>query len=303
MTHALPVVPPSAAPFDLTRSDAFERWSEAKRLAYPSDPGALVVEVKDPRRLTAAEHAALSERLRRANMVIYVGPADGDRAIPIALARQFGVTRLDRNWLSDPDGLSSLTVAAGGPRADYIPYSDRAIQWHTDGYYNAADRQIHTLMLHCVEPAARGGENQLLDPEIAYLLLRRENPDHIRALMAPDALTIPPGTEAGGVPRPARPGPVFQVDPVSGVLHMRYTARRHNAIWKDDAATRAAARRLRELLDGRESGVLAARLEAGMGLISNNVLHDRAAFEDGPQGTRLLYRARFYDRLALAPGT
>lgn len=297
MNLATPAVAPADSPFDFGREEPFARWSEAKLEAYPAALGELVVEVGDPRRLTAAEYAAIAARLRRANMALYVGPADPDRAIPIELARRFGAVRLDRNWLSDPDGLTSLTVVAGGARSGYIPYTDRAIQWHTDGYYNAADRQIRALLLHCVAPAASGGENRLLDHEIAYLLLRREDPDYIRVLSAPDALTIPPGTEAGGAARPARTGPVFRVDPATGTLHMRYTARRHNAVWKDDPATQAAARRLREILDDPATGVLRGRLEPGMGLISNNVLHDRAAFEDGPEGVRLLYRARFYDRL------
>jgi hypothetical protein len=41
---------------------------------------------------------------------------------------------------------------------------------------------VRGLILHCVQSAATGGENQLLDHEIAYILLRDENPDHIRAL-------------------------------------------------------------------------------------------------------------------------
>jgi len=35
-----------------------------------------------------------------------------------------------------------------------------------------------------------------------------------------------------------------------------------------------------------------------MGLVSNNVLHDRAAFQDDESHTRLIYRARYFDRLA-----
>ncbi len=97
--------------------------------------------------------------------------------------------------------------------------------------------------------------------------------------------------------RLTRTGPVFRVDPVDGTLHMRHTARRRNAVWKDDPPVRAAARRLHAILEGSEAGVLRGLLQAGMGLISNNVLHDRAAFEDDPESPRLLYRARFYDRL------
>ncbi|MCP3850765.1 MAG: taurine catabolism dioxygenase TauD, partial [Gammaproteobacteria bacterium] len=40
------------------------------------------------------------------------------------------------------------------------------------------------------------------------------------------------------------------------------------------------------------------KLESGMGLVSNNVLHDRSAFEDIDTQKRLIYRARYYARLA-----
>jgi hypothetical protein len=42
------------------------------------------------------------------------------------------------------------------------------------------------------------------------------------------------------------------------------------------------------------------RLVPGMGLVCNNVLHDRAGFVDDPLQRRLLYRARYLDRI-LAP--
>ena len=35
-----------------------------------------------------------------------------------------------------------------------------------------------------------------------------------------------------------------------------------------------------------------------MGLVSNNVLHDRAAFTDDASHKRHYYRARYFDRLA-----
>jgi hypothetical protein len=40
------------------------------------------------------------------------------------------------------------------------------------------------------------------------------------------------------------------------------------------------------------------RLEPGMGLVSNNVLHTRTPFTESPQHQRLLYRARYYQRVA-----
>jgi len=35
-----------------------------------------------------------------------------------------------------------------------------------------------------------------------------------------------------------------------------------------------------------------------MGLLCNNVLHDRGGFRETPERRRLLYRARYHDRIA-----
>ena len=130
----------------------------------------------------------------------------------------------------------------------FIPYSNKPIKWHTDGYYNTPERQIRGMHLHCVQSSAEGGENALLDHEIAYLLMRDENPDFIRALMQPDAMTIPARVEEDGVARPDAVGPVFSVHPESGDLHMRYTARTRSIAWKQDDLTLAAVAFLEKLL-------------------------------------------------------
>jgi hypothetical protein len=79
---------------------------------------------------------------------------------------------------------------------------------------------------------------------------------------------------------------------------MRYTARTRSIAWKDDAATREAAAFLRGLVAGEGRGIFRLRLETGMGIVANNVLHLREAFEDDPARPRLLYRARYLDRIA-----
>jgi alpha-ketoglutarate-dependent taurine dioxygenase len=189
-------------------------------------------------------------------------------------------------------------VRTDGIRQQYIPYTNRAINWHTDGYYNTADRQIHALNLHVVQQAASGGENGLMDHEMAYLLLREKNPDYIRALMGPRVMTIPARFDEGGkAARQEEPGPVFSIAP-AGDLHMRYTIRVNNVIWSDDPLTREALDALRNLLEGDGPYKYRGRLESGMGLVSNNVLHDRAAFSDDATHKRHYYRARYFDRLA-----
>jgi len=287
-------------PFDLDNTAAYHRWHDHKLAHAITDIGELIVEIKDLRALTQAEHAALLDRCSRSNMVIYAGHSDSaDENMVRLFGAQFGLNSLDANWLADEDGISRVAVSAGdGQRQAYIPYTDRAIRWHTDGYYNPSDRQIRSMILHCVQSARQGGENRLLDQEIAYLMLRDSNADFIRALSEPDAMTIPERTDEDGVARAAQTGPVFSIDPASGNLHMRYTARTRSIIWKQDAATLVAVTALEKLLASDLPHIHHARLEPGMGLLCNNVLHDRSAFSDDPENPRLLYRARYYERIA-----
>ncbi len=299
MTSRITAVPKT--PFDLDNDDLYLYWRDTKLLDYPETLADLVVEINDPRKLTEAEHQKLLSVCQKANMVIYAGKTgdDPDSEIPLAMGRAFNLTELDHNWLADASGLTSLTVVDGGDREKYIPYSNRAINWHTDGYYNTPDKQIHGLNLHCVMPAPEGGENRLMDHEIVYSLLRDKNPDYIRALMADDVMIIPSRMGKDGViARKEEVGPVFSVNPVSGDLHMRYTIRTQNVIWKDDPLTLEALKELENLLESDSNYNYQGKLQSGMGLVSNNVLHDRSAFEDNEQQKRLIYRARYYARLS-----
>src|SRR3990170_868052 len=96
---------PTAIPFDLENESAYRQWRELKLRSYPARIEELVVEVGDPRALTGAEHEAILRRCRKANMAIYAGKVrDADKNIPRLLGRQFGLQRLDSNWLADDDG-------------------------------------------------------------------------------------------------------------------------------------------------------------------------------------------------------
>jgi alpha-ketoglutarate-dependent taurine dioxygenase len=288
------------SPFDLTNDTAYRTWRDAKLASYPRSVEELVVEVIDPRALTHDEKRALGEAVARANMVFYAAPhlPAANKSLPKKLGEQLGLFRLEGNYLADEDGLSSITPNedASHARGDFIPYTHKPINWHTDGYYNALDRRILGMSLHCAQDAESGGENALLDHEIAYIQLRDANPDFVAALMRPDAMTIPARMDEDDIARPEQSGPVFSVDAAEGFLHMRYTARTRSIQWRDDPLTQTAVKTLAEILADSEY-TLTARMTPGMGLICNNVLHTRNAFEDSPGKRRLLYRGRYYDRL------
>lgn len=289
-----------SSPFYVENEAAYQRWRAAKLERYPATAEELVVPVDNPLSLTDAEAGAMLGICRKTNMVIYASRVQReDKEIPRAVGERFGLRRLDSNMLADDDGITSLQVVPGKSQRGYIPYSNKRLLWHTDGYYNSADNRIRAFVLHCVSPAAEGGENSLLDHEIAYILMRDANPDYIRALMAPDAMTIPANTETGVETRAAVTGPVFSVDPIGANLHMRYTARTRSIVWKQDAATRAAVQFLENLLAGESPYMFRHTMAAGQGLMCNNVLHNRTAFtDDADRGiARLVYRARYHDRV------
>ena len=287
-------------PFDLADDTAYRAWRDARLAAYPRSVEELIVPLADPRHLTSAEINALGSRCARANMAIYSAlhlPA-ADKALAKQLGRQLGLTRLEGNYLADEDGLSSITPNDDetNVRGEYIPYTHKPINWHTDGYYNTPDRRILGMTLHCAQDAEAGGENALLDHEIAYIQLRDTNPDYVAALMQPDAMTIPARMDEDNIARAEQSGPVFAVDPDARFLTMRYTARTRSIVWKADATTQAAVKTLDEILADSEY-TLTARMTPGMGLICNNVLHTRSGLSDSPGHRRLLYRGRYYDRL------
>jgi len=277
-------------------------WKKTRLKSYPQSADEILIEIGGLVNLSDAERAEIIKACGRCNMAIYRCRDDFvDRAAVCAFASNFGLNNIDHHLCTNADGVSELSVAFEGTRTAYVPYSNRSLSWHTDGYYNDKTRQVNAVVLHCAHNAAAGGENELLDPEIVYIRLRDEDPRFITALEHPECMTIPANVGAEGEIRPAVSGPVFSYD-ACGEIHMRYSARKRNIRWRDDVLTRAALDFLTNILAEKNGPIFRYRLQPGEGLIANNVLHNRTAFTDGSGQQRLLYRARFFDRIAHCKG-
>ena len=291
----------------LDAGDAYRSWRERKLSDYPTSAQQLIVEINDPWQLTIAEHHEIQRICTKTNLAIYAcrRPIADDKEQVRRLGEQLGLRRIDGNLCADDAGISSLRVMAEGPQLEYVPYTDKPLNWHTDGYYNTPAQCIRAFIIHCARSAASGGENAFLDHEIAYIHLRDANPEYIAALMHPNALTIPANISDGVELRPVQTGPVFSVAAQGLGLHMRYTLRKRNVGWQPDVTTAAAVNYLEHLLtDAASPYIFSHRLEAGQGIICNNVLHNRSAFKDDAATgqERLMYRARYYDRVAGGTG-
>lgn len=276
----------------------YREWRAARLDRYPGAVNDLTVGIGGLTDVAESEKSAILALCRRANMAIY---RCRDRAVSRdairAFGTSFGLHRLDHHLCANDDGVAELAVAAGDPRGGYVPYSNRSLSWHTDGYYNAASKQVQAVVLHCAQDAAEGGESAVLDPDIAYIKMRDADPAFISAFEHPECMTIPANRSDSDEIRPEVSGPVFSYNNAGSLLHMRYSTRKRNIRWRDDAATTAARECLSELLADEQGPVLRFRLKPGQGLISNNVLHNRTAFADNLGAPRLLYRARYFDRI------
>ena len=284
-------------PFDLEDDAAYQAWRQKKLDQRPAIEE-LTVPLGNPFKLTDAEKSALQDLCRRCNAAIYKvsnSYKPTDKELVHRLGLQLGLSNLDDNLRSDEDDITSLAVTEQQGN-QYIPYTNRPISWHTDGYYNSPQQQVRGFILHCARPAAEGGYNSLMDHELVYIQLRDRNPAYIQALMHPEAMTIPPNIDAGTEIRGACVGPVFSIDALTGSLHMRYSARKRNIEWRDDELTREAADQITQILDIDELAYR-YRLKAGQGVICNNILHKRSGFNDSEDQKRLMYRARYYDRI------
>ncbi len=289
--------------WDLLAEREYQNWRELKlENAYRAQK-LNRVNIKHLNNPSDKECAALLELCQMTNIALYstnINRNDPEKThddLRLFTSR-LALTIAERHRSADDSGIVALTVSSKKRQRGYIPYSDKAMNWHTDGYYNSRRDQIRSMVLHCVRPAKSGGRNQFFDPEIAYIRLRDENPDYIAAFMHPEAMTIPENREDDGSLRAVSIGPVFSIS-ASGHLAMRYTARSRSIAWRNDPATREATAFLQNLLASGDALIQTTQLEAGHGILCNNVLHNRTGFagDVGADHGRLLYRIRFHNRL------
>ncbi len=278
----------------------YSQWRELK-LSHRTQQSKLeIVPIANPNALSQSELVSLATLCQNDNFAIYrLGqPSLASKASIRSMTSQLGMLSLDQNLCADNDSISSIKIMELGHTRGYIPYTANALNWHTDGYYNSLHEHIHSFLLHCIQNAAKGGKNMLINHELIYIQLYDKSPALITALMQADALTIPANIEGGVERRSAQSGPVFYRDPSINTLQMRYTARSRSIEWKQDTVLLRAVNMIEELLSDNEF-TLNYTLQPGEGLICNNILHGRSAFTNGniPEQQRVMYRARSYNRL------
>ena len=270
------------------KSAEFLRWAEEKEKNIPQNSDGILVNIHDINNVKTSEIAKIKETIYKYNSCIYSSKiALKSNTNLLKFVELVGMRTYDCNNI-DSNEISTITPLQNS-KINYIPYTDKPLNWHTDGYYDK--KSIFSWLLHCVNPATQGGENYLLDHELVLreYLLRN---DDINNLMAEDALTIPASKDTS---RPEISTYIFSFKNKYKRLHMRFSMRKDNI--GTSAKASPAIIKLKEIIeDDCAKYSLTYKLQKNEGIITNNILHGRKAFKDDKVKRKLL-RIRSYERL------
>ena len=270
------------------KSAEFLRWAEEKEKNIPQNNDGIFVNIHDINNVKISEIAKIKETIYKYNSCIYSSKiALKSNNNLLKFAELVGMRTYDCNNIESNE-ISTITPLQNN-KINYIPYTDKSLNWHTDGYYDR--KSIFSWLLHCVHPATQGGENYLLDHELAFREYVLRN-DDINNLMAEDTLTIP---ESKDTSRSEISTYIFSFKNHYKKLHMRFSMRKDNIGISPKAGS--AITKLREIIENDCAKYsLTYKLQKNEGIITNNILHGRKAFKDDMVKRRLL-RIRSYERL------
>ena len=270
------------------KSAEFLRWAEEKEKNIPQNSDGILVNIHDINNVKTSEIAKIKETIYKYNSCIYSSKiALKSNTNLLKFVELVGMRTYDCNNIESNE-ISTITPLQNS-KINYIPYTDKPLNWHTDGYYDK--KSIFSWLLHCVNPATQGGENYLLDHELVLreYLLRN---DDINNLMAEDALTIP---ESKDTSRSEISTYIFSFKNKYKRLHMRFSMRKDNI--GTSAKASPAIIKLKEIIENDCAKYsLTYKLQKNEGIITNNILHGRKAFKDDKVKRKLL-RIRSYERL------
>lgn len=274
----------------------YDVWRDAKIKNATTNINECFVEIRNPQFVTQNEIKHIQMLCKNNNFALIQTPQLTNYSQDIlAINRQLGLVENDKHYLINNDSLARITKCDDKKNGEFIPYTDRKLNWHTDGYYNDAQHTIRSFSLFCVNQAHQGGENKWLDIEMLYILLREKNPQLTQLLSKSAAMTIPQHAQDGKVLRPESVGAIFFMDKQTDSLYMRYTQRKKNIIF--DSEVLEAIEFLDETLATISPYHFEYKMQKNQGIINNNVIHTRNSFVNNEKNPRLMLRGRYFVRV------
>ena len=270
----------------------YKRWKDRKLGLFTKNPDDLTVHITSPNEVSKHEKSRVISVLTNNNVVFFHidNVRFTDKLSIKNMARQIGLGDYELDSQSDEDGLTEIKDTKNSKNiSEYVPYSSKELNWHTDGYYIDQKNSVLSWLLFCKTPAESGGINKYLDHEIVYILFN-ERSKKIEDLMINDACCIPKNISTN---RKAVFNPVFMFK--NQKLHMKFSMREKNIIWNKNII--GAIDILKSIIKDSSNYHIIKKLESGSGVITNNVVHMRTAFTNSKNKNRLLYRLRSKKRV------
>tara|TARA_B100001057_G_scaffold355537_1_gene357557 strand:- start:185 stop:1015 length:831 start_codon:yes stop_codon:yes gene_type:complete len=271
------------------KSKEFMIWAAEKEANVPSSINDLTLVIEDINHIKSDEISKIKSLMKRYNCCLYKSKTKlKSKEDLINFTQCLGMKTYDVNNI-DNNAVCSITRNKVNDGKGYIPYTDKALNWHTDGYYD--EKPIYSWLLHCVVPAIEGGESHLLDHEIVirqYVLKH----DDIELLERKNAFTIPGNIDAGRLDTTSY---ICSDDNRYKKLHMKFSMRKENISLNDDV--KSAIIKMKKIIeDDCKKYYLTYKLSKNEGIISNNILHGRNSYKDD-DNMREIFRIRSYERI------
>ena len=271
-------------------------WRDEKLKNATTNIDDCFVEIKNPQKITKNERGKIIELCKNNNFVLIQILKQNDYAQNIlSINKQLGLIENDKHLYIGNDNLANISVSKNKTQNEFIPYTDKKLNWHTDGYYNDCAHRVRSFTLFCNNPAKIGGKNHWLDIEILYILLRERSPDIIKYLSLIDAMTIPAHIKDNEILRAESTNAIFLIDKKTSSLYMRYTQRKKNIIF--NPLSIESINELDEVLSINSPYHFSFKMESGQGIITNNVIHTRDSFENDVNNPRSMLRGRYFARI------
>ena len=118
----------------------YETWRDEKLANYCSKSESLFVEINDPLKLSNAEKKAISNNCISNNLsLIRIKSSGVIRKAISSINAQLGLVDFDLHLCAEDDGLVVIEDTKSPTKGGYVPYSNKALNWHTDGYYRSEE--------------------------------------------------------------------------------------------------------------------------------------------------------------------
>ena len=273
-------------------AEDYKRWKDNKLETFTKNLDELTVQITSPNAISKPEKSMVISLLENHNIVFF----HIDRVKQINkstiknFASQIGLSNYELDSQSDEDGLTEIKdIKTTEKLSEYVPYTTKELNWHTDGYYTDQKNSVLSWLLFCKTSAESGGINKYLDHEIAYILFNNKS-KRLMDLMLDDTCCIPENSITN---RKEVFNPVFMFK--NKRLHMKFSMRKKNIIWNKNSLQ--AIDVLKSIIKDSSQYHITKKLDTGMGVITNNVIHMRTAFTNSRNKNRLLYRLRSKKRV------